>query len=456
MGVSPAGSSIPPSRQKNCHNCVQTKRRCDRRMPHCSRCVERNIPCDYSRTRTAIQADRQARRDNANGPASISHPLFSPGPAAEMDYLGSIDADMVADLMPDYPAEPLLQSPIDATHGIDVLMDNQVDLMGGNTPASMSQWLVAFEDDSITERPSTPVDEEITRSYQKMAPMCDNINTWSLHDPSTPLYYITSRVKNFVNDMATHNATPFLHPFLYRAHTPECIMSCFSTSVLYTARTPTNTAMVMRALCKSAHELVAAESVRFVTTTTERLARAQALLLYQIIRLFDGDVALRAQAERDSALLNTWLAELCKMRDNLSTSARLENSVARAQPPEWEQWIFAESVRRTILMAYSVLGLYELMKDPEWDGEPNPWAYTHRWTLSRSLWEAKSSAGFQRAWKEKPQFVMENHSFERFLEHGRGSDVDEFAEILLNVYMGVDETKEFLSSRETPVPVQSA
>ena len=89
------------------------------------------------------------------------------------------------------------------------------------------------------------------------------------------------------------------------------------------------------------------------------------------------------------------------------------------------------------------------MKDSEKDGliplpyvlpqanrpadDQGPWAYAHRWTLSRHLWEADSSFEFARTWNEKPHFVITNYSFEHFLEYGRGVDVDEFAEILLSV-----------------------
>lgn len=103
-------------------------------------------------------------------------------------------------------------------------------------------------------------------------------------------------------------------------------------------------------------------------------------------------------------------------------------------------------------MAYSVIVLYEMMKmDDEDDGEnhpletalvhglitgsddPGPWAYVHRWTLSRALWNANSSFEFRRAWKENPQFIISNYAFENFLKHGRGEDVDDFAEILMTV-----------------------
>jgi hypothetical protein len=35
-------------------------------------------------------------------------------------------------------------------------------------------------------------------------------------------------------------------------------------------------------------------------------------------------------------------------------------------------------------------------------------------------------------WEEKPHFVINNYSLEHFVKHGRGDDVDEFAEIMLN------------------------
>lgn len=102
-------------------------------------------------------------------------------------------------------------------------------------------------------------------------------------------------------------------------------------------------------------------------------------------------------------------------------------------------------------MANSVIVLYDMMKAPDdGDGEnsqfeysisrlkkgaddPGAWAYTHRWTLSRALWEASSSYEFRRLWKETPQFIISNYSFDTFLKHGRGEDVDDFAEILMTV-----------------------
>lgn len=160
---------------------------------------------------------------------------------------------------------------------------------------------------------------------------------WHLYDSKTPLHYIVTRVRGFTSDVATQNATPFLHRYLYRGHTPQCILSCFTASVLYANRTRGNTAIVMRALHSSVRELVNVEASRAVATPVEKLARTQALFLYQVIRLLDGDVTLRAQGERDIPLLQTWLGDLCKVRENLGDLAQLGDRAMRRRPPgEWE------------------------------------------------------------------------------------------------------------------------
>ncbi|KAM5341477.1 hypothetical protein ACJ41O_014508 [Fusarium nematophilum] len=327
-------------------------------------------------------------------------------------------------------------------------MDHLIHMAESGCTPAQAQWLAAPEQGLVTESPDSLADEEVLKAYQKMGSFCHNVEPWHLYDPKTTLHYLVTRVQGFVADVATHNATPFLHRHLYQEHTPFCILSCFTTAVLYANRTESNTAMVMRALQGSIRQLVESEAGRLVATPTEKLARTQTLFLYQIIRLFDGDVTLRSQGEKDMPLLESWLSELCRIRGHVGDLAEPQNEeVQREIPKEWERWIFAESVRRTIVMAYSFIKLYEMMNHPESEHDPGPWAYVHRWTLSRHLWEADSASEFERMWKEKPHFIIDNYSFAKFLEHGRGEDVDEFAQVLLSVYIGVDKTTDFITSQ---------
>ncbi|KAI1159644.1 hypothetical protein F5B18DRAFT_655445 [Nemania serpens] len=435
---------MPAPRQKNCDSCVQAKRRCDRRTP-CARCVEKKTTCIYSKSKTATRLGKHAREPTpCTEILSLETPTYSPLNVSDLSF----DLEYLENIPTGFHAGNAHESTIQAPNNSgDSFMDTFMQFTGSTGSSSSNQWFIRTEESHLPERPATPTDGEVVRAWDKMA-MC-KLDAWHVYDPKTSLYYILNRVKEFTMEMATKNSTPFLHQDLYRMYTPQCIVSCFTTCVLYANRTPTNTAMVMRALSGSARDLVDAEVCRVVSMPIEKLARSQALFLYQIIRLFDGDVALRAQGEKDMGLLKTWLDDLCHIRNNLGDLARLEYATVREQPSiEWEKWIFSECVRRTILIAYAVIGLFELLKDPEHTDLDNPWAYVHRWTLGRSLWKANSSAEFQIAWKETPHCVVSNFFLEDFIENGTGNDVDEFAEILLNAYMGVDAMKEFMTTQK--------
>ena len=120
--------------------------------------------------------------------------------------------------------------------------------------------------------------------------------------------------------------------------------------------------MVIKALQSTAQKLIQSLPFGGPIDSLNALARAQALLMYQVIRLFDGDIMLRAQAENDIPMFMQWLDHLCAIRDNLDVEHYQDSEV------DWHQWIFEESLRRTIIMSYSVIGLYSLIKEGESKG----------------------------------------------------------------------------------------
>ena len=89
----------------------------------------------------------------------------------------------------------------------------------------------------------------------------------------------------------------------------------------------------------------------------ETLVGVQALVIYQIIRLFDGDIRQRANAERHFPLLETWTCRLRSLANNLMS----DNSVA--QWSLYQRWIFIESARRTVMMSTMVQGMYNVVKN---------------------------------------------------------------------------------------------
>lgn len=121
-----------------------------------------------------------------------------------------------------------------------------------------------------------------------------------------------------------------MHKHLYKDKMPSSIQACFTASTLYSNMTTSNKILVFRVLCQSLEEL---KRVRSDSTPQEQLARVQSLFLYQIIGLFDGDVSLRSNADRNMLLLQDWLDELCKIRENLTTSESMNNL---KPPTSWE------------------------------------------------------------------------------------------------------------------------
>ncbi|KAK3693911.1 hypothetical protein B0T22DRAFT_55622 [Podospora appendiculata] len=465
-------SSASTSRQKNCNACVRSKRRCDKRAPICSRCAERKDRCVYAKTRGSPRQlpdfDATVTVDGGGGGGEGGgggKGGGGPGPEAYMVNSAAPSSFSAAsftdfalfDLLGHTISSPPSASVSHQTTGaiadgtkdnVDTGADDPFfNFTGIDSPPASEMWLMQAEPDLTLGRPGTPADERVMKSYERMSVLCAGFESWQLYDPNTTVYYIINRIKAFPSDFATANTTPFMHRHLYKDHAPPYILACFSTSVMYENCTPANKSMMLRGLQKNVAELLS-DSVRAATTPREKLARAQALFIYQVIRLFDGDVTLRAQGDQDIPLLQKWLLDLCRVRENLGDLPLPEDGVKQAQrPKDWERWIFAESVRRTILMSYCVLAMYEVLRKSPLpnDNGHDPWQYVHRWTLSRHLWEADSSFSFFRMWEEKkPHFVINNYSFDDFLTCGRRDAVDDFAQIMLSTYMGSDETRAFM------------
>lgn len=61
---------------------------------------------------------------------------------------------------------------MDATLDCDLPMDPLINLMGNSIAPTQDHWLVQNEQGPVTERPSSPADEEVMRVYKKMAGFC--------------------------------------------------------------------------------------------------------------------------------------------------------------------------------------------------------------------------------------------------------------------------------------------
>jgi hypothetical protein len=118
---------------------------------------------------------------------------------------------------------------------------------------------------------------------------------------------------------------------------PQWVLNAWTTCNQYVSQRPSNRGMFLRVLHDNVTHLHETAGSKSPLTPPEKLARLHALMLYQIIRMFDGDITLNRQADRDFEVMERWLADVVKVRDNLRDESALSVDELRVRPPEsWE------------------------------------------------------------------------------------------------------------------------
>ncbi|KAJ8129624.1 hypothetical protein O1611_g4005 [Lasiodiplodia mahajangana] len=439
------------SRQKSCNACVRSKRRCDKRKPACSRCVKQRWSCIYGGRAHAGatlggSAEVPFSMDFSSDPTLNSDP-FIPAPNAPPTMLGT-DLGLASDLAFQFNND-----------------FSSLFTMSGSSSFPGDPWLSRFAEESATPREKSLM----RRDYSKMAPVCDDYAPWQLADASTKAAFTMSAFKRFHVNFAQTSSTLYIHRYLYKDNMPRSMLQAFSMCLLYTNQTAANRAVVLRVLHETVIDLKATAN-NTALVPQEKLARVHALMFYQTIRMFDGDITLGQQAEEDMALLETWNRDLCKLRDNLDDLVNQGTAISEHPPESWERWIFAESLRRTCIMCICIQKFWGLLRTQLKTADVIEWEVVCRWTLSRvsnngspflalvprtfsasklmssyHLWDAQNSFDFFQAWKEKPIYIISSFDFVDFLKTGTGDDLDDFTFYFLTLYFGVNAIKTFCS-----------
>lgn len=368
-----------------------------------------------------------------------------------------------------------------------------VDLMNANAPGSL--WdLTGFGDGtSKMDLPPVPVipplqtQQQPGQSQQQQQPQqpirdlsilqhedqCIVADVLQVHDPRSKIGFIVQSISEMYTSFTQRREAPFMHPRLWMAQLPKTIITTFAATSAYSARTAHTKGWALKVLLDAVRE-VHRDGER-ATTHADRLARVQALLLLNSMRIFDGDVSMRAAAEREMSVMLAWVKDLVVVKNELEEGLPASTLISRDRPPKsWEvsciytilltsclisqanlvcftlqSWILLESTRRTIMIAYAVMCLVFVLKSEEGTyshqvsqmslavngyGELAPndcWEDGHSFTSSRHLWEATSSVEFFKAWREKPQYCITDLSFKEFWMYARPDDMDEFTRLML-------------------------
>ncbi len=284
----------------------------------------------------------------------------------------------------------------------------------------------------------------------------------------TELFYLIRQTHSWLRDWVTRGHNPFIHAQLYRRQLPECIQDAYTAVCTYVHKTPATSSTALRIVSSRAAQIIQTHQADasldpsfsvVILDTFGHLARTQALLVYQFIRLYDGDIQARARAEEDMDTLDDWARQMWE-------SAQLDVATVNARPQDldgdaigasdlnafrvdhtpsslWRAWILAESVHRTYLLAIYVHQIYLTLKHG-WSGCPG----TVPFTMQMGLWDSPSGYSWYEACKASSHklFTSFLHSKDLFARAGP-EDIDEFAVTALIATHGLDKIERWAGDK---------
>jgi hypothetical protein len=402
---------MAPPHRTSCLACVKSKRRCDVGLPRCKRCTTKGLTCDYAGntrkapTGTSVRNQDQidASQTGQEGLADESH-----------DVLNEMGQDVTAFVDPTWLASaPSTQ----ANHPLNL-----------STFPSEDQWLSDSNDITI--------DGYVNTSLPIFEPGDDYVTMGAIYEQR--VRFACCQFKTYPEIFYTRRQNPFIHKHLYTEHLPPVISDALSACALYSRKNSENELFVFGDISRKAKDL--AEMQRPFLSPVDLLASTQALLLYQIMRLFDGDIRQRADAESHETILISWTEQLlAHVLLTVDPEALSQDSISISS---WNDWIFEESCQRTILMSFMLQGVYSFRKFgfDTVTGKVNKLCFT----AQAALWNARSEYYWREASKEKPHFKLTVGEWDSAIEGAKPEDLDELGIMIQATFKGMDIICEWL------------
>lgn len=396
--------------------CTRVKRRCDKRLPACQRCVEKGVSCLYPSGRPyARRAVRTPR--TAESPKTVAPGNFEASNNSRED--GTDEEFPILDF----------SSPVN-----------------NDTQVANSSWFLETDTWTIYYLDSAPLNENSNVRVSDLKQFIQTVRKW---------------LSQWVRD--TH--CPFLHRQLYsESGLPPCLQDAFAAVALYESKNDKNEEVIMRIIEEKANKLLNEPS--FVTDsgvgapsslrTAEQLPRIQALFIYQFIRLFDRDIRQRAQAEALIPTLKGWnnkLWESANVDACLQTSFGLgglfsqglgAKSLDDPSGQQWHDWLLAESVRRIWLVGNYVQCVYLLMRDHQTSCSGGV-----SFTARRGLWDVQSAATWMRLVRSKDPLFVRCHETDLMIPFVEAPEVDVLCLSIMGIMWGALRLDFWLSKSDT-------
>ncbi|KAI0387934.1 hypothetical protein F5Y04DRAFT_241344 [Hypomontagnella monticulosa] len=426
--------------RRACVGCTKSKRQCTKSVPACRRCQDRGIPCEYPPPRRTLLSAGAAP---ATPSPSTPEVPANPPPAGNANAsTSSNDAGL------DFPPLQLSQSDLgggnlrcrpavvpDSPHcGFD---DNDPDSANTALPVS---WFLAPESwiADYTLPPNQPGTEQLLM-----------------------LQRFTDSVQRWLRQWVTEGSSPLHHRFLYRQKMPRYVQDAYTAVSMYHAAAARESggsadarATAIRVMDDRVTQLLEDQALEASLCRVsgremdvfDHLSRVQALLTYQTIRLLDGDIQMRAQAESLVPTLFLWTRQLLdSAKENLTKPTRLlANHVSgfgsdSEDDVVWRAWILVESVRRTWLVANYLQEIYLYLKRG-WGECPGRVTITMR----TGLWDAPSPYAWTRACRDGGTLFLPTAHTERLFYEKCPADVDEFSMLIVELSYGAERIERWL------------
>jgi hypothetical protein len=407
-------SGFLPQKRLACIACTKAKRGCSKQTPSCRRCLEKNVSCRYPAPRITPPYDLVFAEDGAVSavPASTSERSVLPSPASHASNEQQQQQQQLQQLEIHTPSRQSVTAE-DLRHPWFL---------------SLPSWVI---DHSTSSIPS-----QITFSDEALTYFIGQLHSW-------------------LRQFASEGHCPFIHSQLWKIHLPDCIQDAFASLAAYQSRTPVTEKMVMRIIETRANNLVGGQSASadgdfgvVMLDSACHLARTQSLLIYKIIRLFDGDIRARAQAEKHIDILSQWARQLWQSANLVLSSNHVDASIegGNSNGPvdtqlrtdgsvtsTWQAWIFAESIRRTYLAATLTEAVYLTLKQ-SWAPCPGGIMFSG----GAGLWEATSALSWFSQYQKNIVNGVRCIDGDQLFTSAKPSDVDEFCHATLIVSYGLE------------------
>ncbi|KAK4690466.1 hypothetical protein P7C71_g6332, partial [Lecanoromycetidae sp. Uapishka_2] len=396
-----------------CSACAKSKRKCGRQIPSCARCANRSRLCVY--------------------PPSISKAASSSRPLLSDALRSSVPRVEVAANASSRAANSILEN----NPMLDLafpLMDSDFTVQSSlnqtpSAPATRADWFLAPETWRVSHRVDTLADMPVGKATIKK--------------------YVAV-LQSWFERWVTTGSNPFIHACLYSTNFPACVQVAYTTLASYVHRTPANADTVLQIVEDRSNDLLRENKAVLDRVGAEewvdggeqdidlfaQLTRLQALMVYQIIGLFDGDIRSRHVAEGHMAVLNSWAGRLLhSAAKTLSNTRTAAMHLAGCLPTpftylqqQWYLWILSESIRRSWLVAVSLSPIFFALQQ-RWSACPGGIMYTNR----SGLWNAASATEWEKQCLEGNVAFLQRFECARLFDDAEPADIDEFGTAMLEI-----------------------